>query len=116
MSQAQYAQNYREELRFNDRELRILRDIAAGATNEEVAARLGLSAHTVAGHLRVMLSRSQARNRAELVARGYATGLLVPGVWPPLLSGQRCLGVPLNRGRRSLHGAEHGRPSQIPRK
>ena len=94
MSQAQYAQNCREDLRFSDRELRILCDIAAGATNEEVAARLGLSAHTVAGHLRVMLSCSQARNRAELVARAYAAGILIPGVWPPALSGRRNLQLP----------------------
>lgn len=91
MSQAHPAQDCREDLRFNDRELRILRHVAAGATNEEAAASLNLSAHTVAGHLRVMLGRSQARNRAELVARAYAAGILIAGVWPPALSGRHCL-------------------------
>jgi DNA-binding CsgD family transcriptional regulator len=94
VSHAQHVRNCHEDLRFSDRELGILRHIAAGATNEEAAARLNLSAHTVAGHLRVMLGRSQARNRAELVARAYAGGILVAGVWPPTLSGRRCLQVP----------------------
>jgi DNA-binding NarL/FixJ family response regulator len=92
--QAHPVPNCREDLRFSDRELWILRHIAAGATNEEAAASLNLSAHTVAGHLRVMLGRSQARNRAELVARAYAAGILVPGVWPPALSGRRYLQLP----------------------
>lgn len=86
---ADHGQNRRRKGPFTDRELGILRHVAAGATNEEAAACLNLSAHTVAGHLRAMLRRSKARNRAELVARAYAAGVLVPGKWPPGLSGRR---------------------------
>lgn len=91
MSQSDYAQQCHHHVSLTDRELGILRHVAVGATNEETAARLNLSTHTVAGHLRAMLGRCQARNRAELVARAYAAGILLPGVWPPLLSGKRCL-------------------------
>jgi DNA-binding CsgD family transcriptional regulator len=76
---------------FTEHELLILSQVAAGATNEEIAVGLNISGHTVAGHLRKMLSRSQARNRAELIARAYAAGVLLPQTWPPLLSGRRCL-------------------------
>lgn len=81
-------------LDFTERELAILRQIAAGDTNEEVAAALSVSVHTVAGHLRSMLIRSLARNRVELVARAYAARILIPGVWPPRLSGRRRIDLP----------------------
>jgi len=74
---------------FTGREADVLCQVAAGASNEEVASTLNISGHTVAGYLRVMLHRSQARNRAELVARAYAAGIL--HAWPPRLSGRRCL-------------------------
>jgi len=77
--------------RFTEREVDVLCQVAAGASNEEVASTLGISGHTVAGYLRVMLHRSQARNRAELVARAYAVGILIPHAWPPRRSGRRCL-------------------------
>jgi len=76
---------------FTEREVDVLCQVAAGASNEEVASTLSISGHTVAGYLRAMLHRSQARNRAELVARAYAVGILIPYTWPPRLSGRRCL-------------------------
>jgi DNA-binding CsgD family transcriptional regulator len=76
---------------FTEREVDVLCQVAAGAANEEVASTLNISGHTVAGYLRAMLHRSQARNRAELVARAYAAGILIPHTWPPRLSGRRCL-------------------------
>jgi DNA-binding CsgD family transcriptional regulator len=79
---------------FTDRELRILHQIAAGATNDEIGASMSISSHTVAGHLRTMLHRSHTRNRAELVARAYAADIITPGTWPPRLSGRRCLQIP----------------------
>ena len=79
---------------FTKHELLILSQVAAGATNEEIAGSLNISGHTVAGHLRTMLGRSEARNRAELIARAYAAGVFVLQTWPPQLSGRRCLQVP----------------------
>jgi DNA-binding CsgD family transcriptional regulator len=76
---------------FTEREVEVLCHVAAGSTNDEVATALGISAHTVAGHLREMLARSNARSRAELVAWAYAVGVLAPHVWPPRWSGRRCL-------------------------
>ncbi len=82
---------------FTEREVHVLREVAAGSTNDEVAVALGISAHTVAGHLRVMLTRSNVRCRAELVAWAYAVGVLAPYTWPPRWSGRRCLEMPASR-------------------
>src|SRR6266568_5870119 len=85
---------------FTERELGVLCQVAAGATNDDIADIMNISAHTVANHLRAMLRRSKAHNRAELVARAYAAGIFVPRFWPPRLSGRRCLGAFVPRQRR----------------
>jgi DNA-binding CsgD family transcriptional regulator len=79
---------------FTERELDVLCAVATGAPNDEVAAGMNISAHTVAGHVLQMLRRTRARNRAELVARAYAAGILVPLSWPPSRTGRRCLQYP----------------------
>lgn len=79
---------------FTEREVDLLCHVAAGKTNEEAAMAMNISGHTVAGHLRAMLDRCRARSRAELVARAYAGGVLLPYAWPPHPSGRRCLGLP----------------------
>jgi DNA-binding NarL/FixJ family response regulator len=68
---------------FTDREISIICLVAAGFTNTQVARELCISHHTVAQHVAEMLRRSSARSRCELVARAYAAGLLLTGVWPP---------------------------------
>lgn len=88
---------------LTERELDVLCAVAAGAGNDEVARVMNISSHTVAGHVQQMLRRSQSRNRAELVARAYAAGILIPMCWPPIRSGRRCLQYP----RRPP--AQHGR-------
>jgi DNA-binding CsgD family transcriptional regulator len=68
------------------REMAILCLVAAGLTNSEVSGRLHISRHTVAQHIADMLRRAPARNRAELVARAYAAGMLSIAEWPPSIS------------------------------
>ena len=82
---------------FTQREVDVLCQVAAGLTNDEVAAALRISGHTVAGHLREMLTRSNVRSRAELVAWAYAVGVLAPYMWPPRWSGRRCLQLPADQ-------------------
>lgn len=67
--------------------------VAAGLSNEYVARMLFISARTVDRHLATMLRRADAANRAELVARCYAAGILRHSVWPPTWSGTRCLAI-----------------------
>lgn len=64
--------------RLSDRQVSILRLVATGATNAEVARELHLSPHTVKDHLAQIMRSLDARTRAEAVARGIAEGLLAP--------------------------------------
>jgi predicted DNA-binding transcriptional regulator len=74
--------------------------VAAGMSNEQIARVLSISIRTVDQHVATMLRRADAANRAELVARCYAAGIMREGTWPPAWSGQRCLTVAqLSAGR-----------------
>src|ERR1700730_8370036 len=61
------------------RETEILRLVAAGFTNGEIAGRLVLSPLTVKSHLSRILTKLGARDRTQLVIMAYETGLVVPG-------------------------------------
>jgi DNA-binding CsgD family transcriptional regulator len=58
------------------REIEVLDLIAEGLTNAEIGGMLHLSEETVKSHVRHLIAKMQARNRAHLVALGYETGLL----------------------------------------
>jgi DNA-binding CsgD family transcriptional regulator len=77
------------------READILRLVAEGLSNREIAVRQRISRHTVDRHLVTMLRRSGARNRAELVSMAYLYGIFLLGAARPVLSGRRCLAVHL---------------------
>jgi len=76
---------------FTSREVEIILLLAAGSDTEKVATALCMSPHTATHHLGNMLRRSGSSNRTELVARAYASGVLVSGLWPPHWSGRFCL-------------------------
>jgi len=59
------------------RELQVLRLVAAGKTNHEIAAALCRSPATVAIHVRNILGKTQSANRAEASAFAAHHGLLV---------------------------------------
>jgi DNA-binding CsgD family transcriptional regulator len=100
---------------FTERELDVLCLVAAGAANDQIAHALAISSHTVARHLQKMLSRADARSRAELVARAYAAGILLPRTWPPGRSGRRCLEPPPPAPGTASRPAKPGRTTRRPR-
>lgn len=61
---------------LSPREAEVLALLAEGLTNADIADELDLSAHTVRFHVRAVLARLKARNRAEAVARAVRMGLL----------------------------------------
>jgi DNA-binding CsgD family transcriptional regulator len=63
---------------LSGRELQVLRLIAAGKTNAEIAAALHRSPATVAIHVRNILGKTQSANRAEATAFAARHGLLGP--------------------------------------
>ena len=64
------------------RELEVLPLIAEGLSNQEIAARLYLSLHTVKAHARNIYAKLGVNSRTQAVARGRALGLLPPGSRP----------------------------------
>lgn len=61
---------------LSDREWGVLRLLADGATNREIAAKLYLSPHTVKDHTRSLYRKVKARNRAEAIVRAQRLGLI----------------------------------------
>jgi LuxR family maltose regulon positive regulatory protein len=61
---------------LSTREQEILRLVAEGRTNAEIAARLVLSEHTVHRHMANILAKLGSSSRAAAVARGSELGLL----------------------------------------
>jgi DNA-binding CsgD family transcriptional regulator len=66
----------REGAALTPRELDVLRLVAHGLGNKEIAAELDLSTHTVKYHLASVLAKLGVRSRTEAVSRGIRTGLL----------------------------------------
>jgi LuxR family maltose regulon positive regulatory protein len=60
------------------RELEVLSLLAAGLTNEEIAARLYLSLHTVKAHARNIYGKLGVGSRTQAAAKARALGLLSP--------------------------------------
>jgi DNA-binding NarL/FixJ family response regulator len=63
----------------SDRELEVLRQVAVGSTNREIAERLFISEATVKTHLLHIFTKLGVSDRAAAVAAGFESGLLKPG-------------------------------------
>jgi DNA-binding NarL/FixJ family response regulator len=61
------------------REHEVLQQVAAGKSNTEIAATLYLSVATVKTHISRLLDKLGCRDRAQLVAVAYETGVAIPG-------------------------------------
>jgi two-component system, NarL family, response regulator YdfI len=59
------------------RELEVLRMLALGLANKEIAARLNISEHTVKFHVAAILGKLGAASRTEAVALGIRHGLIL---------------------------------------
>lgn len=65
-----------EAVELTARELEVLRLVAEGLANKAIAARLGISDHTVKFHLNSVLRKLGAQSRTEAVVRATRLGLL----------------------------------------
>ncbi|WP_433825855.1 response regulator [Actinoplanes sp. CA-015351] len=67
---------------LTDREREVLRLVALGQSNGEIAERLGLSPLTAKTHVNRTMTKLGVRDRAQLVVIGYQSGLVRPGDQP----------------------------------
>jgi DNA-binding NarL/FixJ family response regulator len=58
------------------RESEVLRLLADGLPNKEIASRLSISEHTIKFHIRSILGKLGASSRTEAVSRGLRSGLI----------------------------------------
>lgn len=70
------------------RQAEVLRLVGTGLDDAAIAEALGISRHTASHHLHNLLESTGAASRCELVARGFAATMLMPGTWPPALHAQ----------------------------
>ncbi len=64
---------------LTEREREVLGLVAEGLSNDEIAARLFLSPLTSKTHVSRIMTKVNARDRAQLVVLAYETGLVTPG-------------------------------------
>ncbi len=72
---------------LTEREREVLRHIALGLSNVEIAETLHLSPATARTYVSRLLSKLEARDRSRLVILGYEAGLVIPGEPPGASSG-----------------------------
>lgn len=63
-------------LGISGRELEVLRALAAGQANKEIARTLGVSPNTVKSHVARLYEKLDARRRTDAVARARVLGIL----------------------------------------
>jgi len=64
---------------LTERERQVMTLVAEGLSNDEIAARLFLSPLTAKTHVSRIMTKLDARDRAQLVVLAYETGLVTPG-------------------------------------
>ncbi len=65
-----------EALGISPRELAVLKELAAGHSNKEIADRLHVSPNTVKTHIARLFEKLDARRRTDAIARARELGLL----------------------------------------
>lgn len=63
-------------LGISGRELEVLRELAAGYSNKEIAQRLKVSPHTVKTHVARLLEKLDAKRRTEAIAKARDLGIV----------------------------------------
>lgn len=65
--------------RLTERELEVMRAVATGASNAEIAEQLFLSEQTVKTHVSRVLTKLGLRDRTQMVVAAYESGLVTAG-------------------------------------
>jgi len=83
-----------DAVHLTEREIDVLRVLAAGHTSAEAALVLRLSRRTVDSHVTSMMRKARVRNRGELLAIAVAHEVIDMSAAPPRWTGRSCLPAP----------------------
>jgi DNA-binding NarL/FixJ family response regulator len=72
---------------LTDREHAVLRLMARGATNTEIATSLSVAEATVKTHVGSIFTKLDVRDRAAAIVFAYDHGVVSPGATPPPSAG-----------------------------
>lgn len=78
-SPVEESQKRRLDLVLTAREIEVLRLVANGFGNQEIADRLFISSLTVKTHVRRLMTKLEVHDRAQLVIEAYEGGVVAPG-------------------------------------
>ncbi|HEY6312933.1 MAG TPA: response regulator transcription factor [Streptosporangiaceae bacterium] len=76
---------------LSERELDVVRAVARGLSNAEIAAKLYLSEATVKSHVARILAKLDLRDRVQIAVFAYEKGIVRPGRRDDLAPGRSCL-------------------------
>ncbi len=74
---------------LSERELGVVRLVAEGLSNAEIAARVYLSETTIKSHIARILAKLGLRDRVQVAVYAYEHGIVRPGHLPHDVEGQR---------------------------
>ena len=72
------SQDEKGESSLTERELLVLRLVASGASNSEIADKLSISVNTVKSHLKNILGKLHLENRTQAATYAFERGLISP--------------------------------------
>ena len=67
--------NFYEQYRLSEKELAIIKEIAEGLSNKEIAAKLFLSEGTIKNHITNILFKLELRDRTQIAIFAFKNGL-----------------------------------------
>ena len=75
MSSVKQTVNFYEQYRLSEKELNIIREIAEGLSNKEIATKLFLSEGTIKNHITNILFKLELRDRTQIAIFAFKNGL-----------------------------------------
>lgn len=65
-----------DDIKLTEREMQVLQQLVEGRSNKQIAAQLGISVHTVKGHVEMIIAKFEASDRTHAAVKALRLGLV----------------------------------------